>query len=322
MTMGELSTPGDILLDAGTNELEVLVFRLDGGWFGVNVAKVREVVRWMEPTESPHRHASVMGMINMRGTVLPLVDLKGHLDMPGEIAEERDRRIIVTEFNGQQTGFLVDGVEQIHRVSWNKVKPSPDLESLGTRNAGVVSTCTGVLNIGDRMILMLDFESVSDSILVSDKLHITDVPNEHEVDRQSKTVVLAEDSPFMRDLIYNTFVNSGYTGIKVFPDGAAAWKGICDLLEAGTEIDAIVSDIEMPQIDGLHLTKRIREQAQLKTTPVILFSSLISEDNKKKGQQVGATVQIAKPELAAMVQLVDQAVLGQLSEEYEFKTAA
>lgn len=335
---------GDILLDAGTNELEVLVFSIAGGWFGVNVAKVREVIRPVALVAAPHQHKSVMGMFNIRGSVLPVVDLRSHLGMAAmtrgaEVAAAPvdgpapEGRVIITEFNAFRCGFRVDTVEQIYRVSWSKIKPAPDTQVRGGASAngsgvaaagapGVkgkvastaadVSTTTGVLEMDGRLILMVDFESVADAILHEKKLHIGPVSNEYGVERGSKRVVLVEDSPFMRRLIRDTFVASGYTNTEVYSDGQAAWDAVS--AEGAGPFDAIVSDIEMPRMDGLRLCKLIKETASLRSVPVVLFSSLISHDNQKKGRQVGADLQCPKPELSEMVRLVDRAVSGNLAD--------
>lgn len=316
------ATPGDILLDAGTNELEVLVFTLCGGSFGVNVAKVREVIRPVPTVAAPHQHKSVVGMFNIRGVVLPVVDLAKHLGMVhAEGKKPTEGRVIITEFNGRRAGFLVDSVEQIHRLSWSKVKPSPDLRLTGTQSNSICST-TGIIELKDRLIQMVDFESVADSILSEKRLHIGKVENSEGVDRGSKRVILVEDSPFMRQLMTDIFVKSGYTKVEVYSDGQQAWDAIA---APGAPIDAVVSDIEMPRMDGLHLTKRIRENPALKQVPVVLFSSLISQDNLKKGTQVGASVQIPKPELMEMVLIVDRAVSGKpidLSKPIEVRAMA
>lgn len=300
------SITGEILLDAGTNELEVLVFALRGGKFGVNVAKVREVIRPPQTTAAPHQHAGVLGMFNIRGSVLPLVDLASHLGLGDNAATEG--RVIITEFNGLKTGFLVDSVDQIHRMSWSRVRPAPDVGSQGA----LVSSVTGVVDLNNSLVLMLDFESIADAILSERRLHIESVDNPMGVQRGGKRVVLAEDSPFMRALIKDVFVRSGYDRVEVHADGASAWEAVRNASEG--EIACIVSDIEMPRMDGLHLTRRIKETQALRAVPVVLFSSLISDDNRKKGQQVGADVQIPKPELAEMVRLVDRAVAGTLQD--------
>ncbi len=308
---------GDILLDAGTNELEVLVFSLAGGWFGVNVAKVREVIRPVPLVASPHRHASVMGMFNIRGNVLPVVDLARHLGMNGPIAgaragqDEPEGRVIITEFNGLRCGFRVDTVEQIYRVSWSSVKPAPDTDVDRRSALDVVSSTTGVLEMNGRLILMVDFESVADSILHEKRLHVGSVENSAGIDRSERRVVLVEDSPFMRRLIRDTFVASGYTRTEIFSDGQSAWEA---LSAQGAEApDAVISDIEMPRMDGLRLCRLIKEHPALRGVPVVLFSSLISEDNVKKGRQVGADLQVPKPELAEMVRIVDRVLAGTLA---------
>ncbi len=305
----------DILLDAGTNELEVLVFRLAHGWFGVNVAKVREVIKPVEYTRGPAQHESVLGMINIRGQVMPVVDLALHLDLAHteEGGERPEGRIIIMEFNGMQTGFLVDNVDQIHRMGWDAVRPSPDLDvARSSGDADHLASTTGTIEMGERLILMLDFESVADSILCEKSLHTGPINNPDEIDRGSKRVLLAEDSPFMRNLMTKTLTESGYTKLEVYPDGQSIWEAA----KAGGEpIDAIISDIEMPRMDGLALTKLIKEDAELRSVPVVLFSSLVSEDNRKKGEQVGADVQIPKPELAEVVYLVDRAVTGRLQRD-------
>jgi two-component system chemotaxis response regulator CheV len=302
---------GDILLDAGTNELEVLVFSLKGGCYGVNVAKVREVIKPLPMTAAPHQHASIIGMFNIRGSVLPVVDLAKHLGL-SEKCDPASGRVIITEFNGIRAGFLVDGVDQIHRMSWSKVRPAPEV---GTgEDSGAVSSVTGVVELKDALVLMLDFESVADAILVERRLHVEKVDNPLGVDRAAKRVILAEDSPFMRNLMRDVFVNSGYARLEVCTDGEQAWK----LISAATDADPVhclVSDIEMPRMDGLFLCKNIKQHQALRHVPVILFSSLISHDNLKKGEQVGADMQVAKPELAEMVRLVDRAVTGTLCQQ-------
>jgi two-component system chemotaxis response regulator CheV len=308
MSASNPSITGDILLDAGTNELEVLVFRMAGGHYGVNVAKVREVIKPIATVAAPGQHASVLGMINIRGSVLPVVDLARHLSLASTPkAQSASDRVIITEFNGLRAGFVVAGVEQIYRMGWGKVKPAPDTSFAGNApSINGVSTVTGIIEMGERLILMLDFESIADAILCEKRLKIETVRNELNVDRASQRVVIAEDSPFMRGVIRDVFVRSGYSKIEVCSDGEQAWEAI----SSGEPPVCVVSDIEMPRVDGLHLTNRIKSTPALRGVKVVLFSSLISDDNRKKGQQVGADAQCAKPELSAMVQLVDRVVAG------------
>ena len=317
--MQSASDQSGILLNAGTNELEVLIFTMQGSYFGVNVAKVREVIRPVRTTSSPGQHPSVLGMFNIRGSVMPVVDLAFHMGLTEALVDpsDGDRKIVITEFNGFQTGFVVDTVDQIHRMSWTKVKPSPDLDVVRTDNDGAgppVGSTTGTIELDERIVLMIDFESVADSILHEDKLHIESVDNDFGVDRGSKRVIVAEDSSFMRGVIQSVFESSGYDLLRVYPDGASAWAAIAEAVEQGQTIDAVVSDIEMPRMDGLALARNIRESAPTRDVPIVLFSSLISNDNLKKGEQVGVNAQVAKPELADMGRRVERVVSGEVIE--------
>lgn len=291
-----------ILLESGTNELEVLVFSLGGQRYGVNVAKVREVILPVKATASPDQPASVMGVFNLRGKVLPLVDLYCFFGLdPIEQQGADTRRIIVTEFNGQMGAFLVDAVEHIHRMSWKDMREVPTVHE-GASHFAV----TGVAEINGQLILMLDFESIVDHISLNDQLHVKEVQNTLGVDRGSKLVYLAEDSPFIGKLIVDLLHRSGYTRAKLFRNGALAWEALDELKRGGQALpQMLVSDIEMPQMDGLALTRKIKEDPGLSGVAVILFSSLITPDTLHKGNECGAYKQINKPQLSKLVEILD-----------------
>lgn len=291
----------NILLESGTNELEVLVFEIGGQSYGVNVAKVREVIPPIKVAASPSQPPCVRGIFNLRGVVLPLIDLHQYLDIEPEHLDEAHRRIIVTEFNGQRAAFLVEGVDQIYRMSWKLIRPVP--ETHDQTHAAV----TGITEINDQLILMLDFESIFDHIAMQDKMHVTHIENSLGVDRGAKRVILAEDSRFIGQLMHQVLTNSGYEKTILYRNGFDAWSAIQEAMENDLPLpDLIVSDIEMPQMDGLALTRHVKEHADLRHIPVILFSSLVTEDTRHKGEQVGADQQIAKPQLPEMVGLIDE----------------
>lgn len=309
-------TPGDILLEAGTNEFEVLVFNLCGNWFGINVAKVREVILPVKVTESPGQPPSVLGMFNIRGKVLPLVDLEGHLGLRNQRERNGQGRVIITEFNGQQTAFLVDTVDQIHRISWKRVKQAPQLDEHGE-----CGSITGMIDLDGRLIQLLDFESITDEIRYQEKLHVDFVENTLEVDRAAMRVILAEDSTFVRRMIREIFEHSGYALFEAYSDGQEAWEAILRHQNQGNKIHGVVTDIEMPRMDGLALTRAIKSRPDMASVPVMLFSSLITPDNFKKGRQVGANAQVAKPDLPTMVGYVDRLVTGLPIDEPEIATS-
>ncbi len=299
----------EILLESGTNELEVLVFTLGKGTYGINVAKVREVIQPLSLSACPNQPPSVLGMFNLRGRVLPLVDLHHYLKITPATEDAKNLRIIVTEFNGILAGFQVDRVERIYRISWAQMRPPAE-----TQQPGKHSAVTGIVELDDRMILMLDFESIIDHIRMADKLHINSVENEQELDRGAYRVFFAEDSSFIRNIIQKLLVNSGYTQVEGFNNGAEAWKAIQAAQRNGQLPDVVVTDIEMPQLDGLTLTKNIKSEPGLKAIPVILFSSLITDDTRHKGEKVGANEQITKPQFPNVVKLIDKLISQQLAQ--------
>lgn len=290
----------DILLESGTNELEVLVFGLGDQSYGVNVAKVREVIQPVPIAASPGQPPDVMGMFNLRGKVLPLVDLHSYFKIDPVNDNPADHRIIVTEFNGTQAAFKVERVEHIHRISWKAMRSVPD--DTGREHMSV----TGITELNDKLVLMLDFESIFDHISMQNTLHVTSVENELGVDRGSVEVFIAEDSKFIRNIMYNVLTNSGYTKVTAFSNGQDCWEAILAGSKGqGVSPDILITDIEMPLMDGLHLTRKVHATPGLEKMPVLLFSSLITDDTRHKGDACGANQQIAKPELPKLVQIVD-----------------
>lgn len=290
----------NILMEAGTNELEVLVFHLDGGLYGVNVAKVREIITMVPLTRFTNVHPAVRGVFKLRNQVHPLVDLRKFFDMP-PAEDEQDCRVIVTEFNSGRMGFMVDHIDRIHRVSWSQIGEVPNISSEDD------TATTGVLHIDDSLILMLDFERVAFRVAGITTLEAA-APQHEGADRGDVKVLLADDSAMMRRMLNDSMVNAGFKKIDIASDGEEAWKMLTGMLADNTLPDVIVTDIEMPRMDGLHLTKRIKTDDRLKQLPVIVFSSLVSDDNLKKCKAVGADRQLTKPELPGLVKIIDDLI--------------
>ena len=303
-TMSNLLLDKEILLESGTNELELLVFDVADFTFGINVAKVREVLPTAEITKLPRAHSSVRGVFKLRNRVIPCVSLLDHLGIE-PTQEASESTMILSDFNQQQTAFLVDSVERIHRLSWENILSVPGLEALSHTPVTALARCD------NRLIVMLDFEMILDD--VTDQYFRTDtVDNPLGLPRERLRIVMAEDSPTVREAVTTTLRNSGYTRLHYFENGAEAWKWIEQQLADPTHeeavADLIISDVEMPQVDGFHLTKRIKQHPALRHIPVLLYSSIITPDNFKKGQAVGADSQIAKPELKRIVALADELI--------------
>lgn len=296
----------EILLESGTNELEVLVFSVANYTFGINVAKVREVLPTAEITTLPKAHASIRGVFKLRNQVIPCVSLLDHLGiMPN--SDMSESTMILTDLNKQQTAFLVDEVERIHRLSWENILAVPALDDLANTPVTALARCD------ERLIVMLDFEMILDD--VTDQLFRTDeVANPMGLPREKLHILLAEDSPTVRQAIGATLAASGYRHVTIFENGAEAWNWISHRIEETGQVedvgDLLICDVEMPQVDGFHLTKQIKEHALLRQIPVLLYSSIITPDNHKKGKAVGADAQVAKPELTKVVQLADELIVA------------
>ena len=303
-TMSNILLDKEILLESGTNELEVLVFDVANYVFGINVAKVREVLPATEITCLPKAHQSIRGVFKLRNQVIPVVSLMDHLSIEST-NEASESNMILTDLNQQQTAFLVDGVERIHRLSWENILAVPALESLSHTPVTALARCD------TRLIVMLDFEMILDD--VTDQFFRTDeVENPMGLPREKLRILLAEDSPTVREAIRTTLQNSGYRNLTFFENGAEAWTWIQQRIDETGRLedvgDLLICDVEMPQVDGLHLTKKIKSHPTLKQMPVLLYSSIITPENRKKGIAVGADAQVAKPELTKVVQLADELI--------------
>ena len=304
----------DILLEAGTNELEIIEFFIDEknaddpegrpmrSHFGVNVAKVLEVVEapdGMEPIASAV-HPSFLGTIPLRDIILPVVDLAIWLGM--DRAESEHESIIVTEFNNVITGFLVTGVTMIRRFSWGDVLPPSRFVSEMPTNC-----INGTVRIAERFTLLLDLERALSEL----NPDYGDVPEQDgEPAGREYTVLLVDDSTPVRALLRQVFERGGFQ-VEVRNNGAEAWEYLQEVqasvegpVAASGLLDAVVSDVEMPQMDGYTLTRRIKEAPAFSGVPVVLFSSLVSKGLMHKGESVGADAQVTKPQFAALADIV------------------
>ena len=293
----------NILLESGTNELVVLEFTLGDNHYGINVAKIREILQYTPVTPVPNSHPSVEGIFMPRDTMITVINLKKCLGLP-----ETDEKglFIITNFNKLNVAFHVDEVIGIHRVSWeNIIKPDSTIQG---RDG---STATGVIKMNDKLVVILDFESIVSSISPETGLRVNDIDNMESRDRSDSTILIAEDSALLSKLITDCLKKAGYVKLIVTENGQEAWDKICELKAAGDiteKLNCIITDIEMPLMDGHRLTKLVKSDAALKEIPVIIFSSLVNEEMRIKGEQLGADAQLTKPEIGQLVDAIDKLV--------------
>ncbi len=298
-----MSDKKEILLDSGTNEMEALIFRLKGQEYGVNVAKIHELITPPKTRSLPGSAESVTGVFRLRDENIALVDLAFHLK-PEEGRLENGNTVVITAFNGKKTAFLVDSADHIERVSWDQIVPPAD----GLVTEGAI---TGILQLTDRIVPMLDFEAIQGQIvgrqwgeLEAEKVARADA-------REDFNVFVVDDSSVVRKSLFLILEDAGVGQITMFNNGEEAWRSICIAAETGALPSILISDIEMPQMDGFTLTRRIKENPAMRHLPVVLFSSIVSQDSLHKGHKVGADAQISKAELIKLIPTIDDLLLNE-----------
>jgi two-component system chemotaxis response regulator CheV len=295
----------DILLESGTNEMELLVFRLDKTSFGINVAKVREIIQRPQTVHLPLAPDAVEGSFKLRDNVLTLINLGKCFGMEGPQTQSGAGLIIIVEFNQAHCGVLVDSVECIHRLRWDQIEPPSKFLT------DLKAPITGICRVNEQTVLVADFETIVGEVLgiqpAKDIEEETTPAGEAGVDLSTMRILFADDSATLRMAVTSVLKKSGFTNITICRDGQEAWDALQEhRSDAGGAFDIVISDIEMPRMDGLHLTSRVKQDVDFAQIPVVLFSSLISDDNRKKGQSVGADAQVSKPDSMQMVQAVRQ----------------
>ncbi|WP_400246964.1 chemotaxis protein [Niallia sp. JL1B1071] len=295
-----------ILLETGTNELEIVEFSVGKNKFGINVIKVKEIINPVPITPIPHAHPYVEGIMELRGEVLTVVNLANVLGYSPSDTPEKDK-YIVSEFNKTKIIFHVHNVTQIHRISWENIeKPSETYY-------GSESQIIGVVKLNGEMILLLDFEKIVVDINPESGINVQQVKKLGERTRSDKKLIVVEDSALLRKLLEDTLNAAGFQYITFFENGREALAYLTKNVENGISIDEVaqlmITDIEMPQMDGHHLTKLVKDNTSLSQLPVVIFSSLITEDLRHKGQVVGANAQVSKPEINELIHIIDDIIL-------------
>lgn len=303
-----MSTKTKILLESGTNELEIVEFSIqenhnyNSGFqsYGLNVAKVREIIRLPQITVTPNLPPSIIGIFNLRDEMIPCLDLRKFLY--NEYNTNENAKIIIVEFNKLKVGMLVNGVERIHRISWDQIVTPDNLQDISTGNNSLI----GIVRFGNKNVLMIDIEKIVAEI---DPKSAMDNDSAHRHFKGKPKVITAEDSPTIRKMITERLDKAGFE-IIACNDGEEALIKIMDIItkvESGKGqlndyVDLVITDIEMPKMDGYTLTKNIKSHKLLQKLPVIIFSSLVSPDIIHKGKAVGADAQLTKPQIGELLE--------------------
>lgn len=294
-----------ILLESGTNELEILEFKVGKNYYGINVAKIREIISYQTPTPIPNADPRIEGIFMPRDEIISIIDLAEvmHLEKPEKVSNDM---YIVTNFNQLNTAFHVNAVLGIHRVSWSDiVKPDSTINTAGEGMA------TGIIRIDKKLIIILDFEKIVSEINPETGLKVSDVEHMKNRSRNESPILIAEDSALLSKMIVNCLEQAGYTNLVTTDNGQECWDKLQEYLAEGDideKVSCIITDIEMPQMDGHRLTKLVKEHERLKHIPLIIFSSLVNAEMRRKGEQLGANAQLSKPEIGQLVGAIDKLI--------------
>lgn len=318
MSQSTLSTTNnsDILLEAGTNEVEVFEFNLGGHCYGVNVAKVNQIVQREQVKVTrvdlpPH---GVLGTMPFRGKPIMALDLRAILGIHDEVEDTGRSLMLVTHFNDQTVAFAIDGAERIHRISWERFEP------ISSSTAQENPYVTGIIRLKEKLVLVLDLEYIL--TLVNPRLGMSIDHNQLEKIEESFKprgdikILFAEDSAMIRKMVHGQLEEAGFTGVDVANNGQEAYDKVLAAIEESEATctpfsdyyDLILTDIEMPVMDGLTFCRKVKMDHKLKT-PVIVFSSLINDQMIRKCKAVGANGWGSKPKVNLVVKIIDRLII-------------
>ena len=268
----------------------------------INVAKIKEIITYQDVTPVPNAHPSIEGIFMPRDTMITAIDLRNCLQRgtskPGGL-------FIVTNFNKLDIAFHVDSVVGIHRVSWaDIIKPN------ATISKAEESISTGIIKYEDRLIIILDFEKIVSDINPNTGLNVDALKEIGPRKRNDIPIVLAEDSQLLNKLIVDSLHKAGYDNVRHFENGKLAYDYIKECKDENQldKVKCIITDIEMPIMDGHRLTKLVKSDDATKGIPLVIFSSLVNEEMRRKGEALGADRQMSKPEIGNLVTVIDELV--------------
>lgn len=302
-----MSQAQSILLESGTNELEIVTYTVGENLFSINVMKVREIINPFPVTTVPESHHAVEGVVQVRGEILPVINLATALNLKSTKPLDQTK-FIISELNQMKVIFRVDEVHRIQRISWEQIDEPASL------SMGLEETTSGIVKLDGKIILLLDYEKIVCEISGTgyDNKSLSGLVQ--KTDRAEKVIYIAEDSAMLRQILEETLSSAGYTKMNFFSNGAEALAQIEKLAKEQGEkmfehIHLLITDIEMPKMDGHHLTKVVKDGEIMNRLPVIIFSSLITNELFHKGEAVGANAQVSKPDIQELIGLVDKLVL-------------
>jgi len=294
-----------------TSVLGLMEFTMAGSSFGINVAKVTEIMRRCPITPMTHSHPCIEGVFKPRGKIITVISLPRYMELPESENPEQDM-FMLTNFDNVNAAFLVHTVEAMHQIKWSDVeKPSAIIYG------GMDSVITGTVKIGEKLVTIIDFEKVLFDINPETGLQLSEVKLMGARERSEKPIVIVEDSVFLKRMILQALEMAGYTNVTSFDNGQDAWEYLervrneCleNKMRVETKVTIIITDIEMPRMDGHHLTKLVKSDDFLNKIPVLVFSSLVDEAQQAHGESIGVNAHLSKPQIGSLISTIDKWIL-------------
>lgn len=300
-------TQNKILLDSGNNEVEILEINLGDQPYGVNVLKIKQILQFRKEdlSEPPNANKSLIGLLYLQGQQVPIISL---CDYFNKKALENDRKIIIVlEFNETWYGFITDNINKIHRIPWSDLHPLK--ESLH------LEYIIGTTIIGEKTMMIIDFEKVVSNIFQNDNISEFNIVENQDIQaiekRKKFNIVYAEDSSLVRENVAKMLIKSHYSKISLFKNGQEAYEYLCGSDQEKNKANILITDIEMPIMDGLTLCKKSKEK--FPTIPVLVLSSLISKQILTKCKAVNADAALSKKDIPQVISMLDHFCLQTMS---------
>lgn len=302
-------------LKVGSNEMELVDFRIlkqeddkvYEGIYGVNVSKVREIIRIPKLTELPSTPEFIEGIFDLRDVVIPVVNLAKWMGIKEPEGAEKNARVIITEFNNILIGFIVHEARRIRRISWGDIEPATFISGTGSMDS---SKITGVTKIeGDNVLLILDLESVVQDLGLYEP-DIDNIPD--QLDSFSGIALVLDDSATARKIVKEALVKMGFDVVEAI-DGEDGLKKLEDLQRVhgdkiSEHLKIIISDVEMPRMDGFHFAAKVKEDIRFKNVPIVFNSSISDAFSETRGEKAGGEAYLVKFEASSFYNEVARVV--------------
>jgi len=291
----------DNVLKVGSNEMELVDFRIlkqdeSGvyeGIYGVNVAKVREIIKIPKLTELPGVPDYIEGIFDLRGVVIPVVNLAKWMNIKEPPPDKLKPRVVITEFSDILIGFIVHEAKRIRRINWNDIEPASFVAGMGSLDRSQITGVTKIEN--DEVLLILDLESVVQELGIYQPN--IDVDNQI-IEKITGTALILDDSLTARRLVHDALVKMGMRVVEA-KDGVEGVQKMNELYDIygrdlNKELKVIISDVEMPKMDGFNFTAKMKEDERFRDIPIVFNSSISDHFSELRGKEAGADAYLTK----------------------------